>query len=768
MGCAPSSPTPTADVPKQAPVPDPAPDYDAFVKANPGTPLFVTTPSARREIVYAATGSASKPEPGTPTTLLELMEHAKVRHGDSVALAVERSDAILAYDPKSGTPPPAGLPWEQWKKWTWNEYYTDVRRCARGLLRLGGERYQGVCLFGFNAPEWHITQLGANFAGFIPAGLYATDEGPIISFKVRHSNSFVVVVEDAARLAKIQAVLDELPKVKAIVVYSPAYQPPTGVTTLARKDGSTVRLLTFAELLAEGPSDGDLESKLEQIKADIKPEDCSCLIYTSGTTGFPKAVMMSHDNLVFETTAALRMSPELGSGGPDVVLSYLPLSHIAAITIDITMPLTVAAVMPGYGTTCFARSYDLKTGTLGERLRAVRPTLLFGVPRVWEKIEERMKAVGAKTKGLKRAIATWAKATSLERERNLQIGGSGVTPPKYDFYNKLVLSKIKTVLGLDRVRVCASGAAPISVSTLEYFASIGIHINETYGMSECGGAACITNNRHRLWGSVGMAFSGVEVAVLRPETDPADPTKTKYVRAKDAVDVFHPTEEEQGELCYRGRNIMMGYMANPEVEDEADIIKKNRAAIDEFGWLHSGDKGCRSTTGFFRVTGRYKELIIGAGGENIAPVPIEDRFKELCPAVSRALMIGDKRKFNVMLVTLQTEGASGEAKGNGVLTGLAKDVSPSCTTAAEAQSDAAWVKYLTDGLTKLNASRDVVVSDAFKVQKLMVLPFDFSIEGGEYTATLKFRRSFIDEKFKKSIDAMYAGTNDVVVKFVEP
>ena len=214
---------------------------------------------------------------------------------------------------------------------------------------------------------------------------------------------------------------------------------------------------------------------------------------------------------------------------------------------------------------------------------------------------------------------------------------------------------------LDCVKFAFTGAAPISVETLEYFARVGININEVYGMSECTGACTWSTDRAHLWGSCGFAMPGVEVKVFR--CDDADPNKK--TECPPADDVKSPSEESQGELCYRGRNVMLGYMANPDLGPDhvAEIKKKTSDAIDAEGWLHSGDKGCMNTAGMFKITGRYKELLIGAGGENIAPVPVEDAIKKLCPALSNVMMVGDKRPYNCALVTLKCVGATGDSPG---------------------------------------------------------------------------------------------------------
>jgi len=203
---------------------------------------------------------------------------------------------------------------------------------------------------------------------------------------------------------------------------------------------------------------------------------------------------------------------------------------------------------------------------------------------------------------------------------------------------------------------------------------------------------------------------------------------------------------------------MLGYMANPALGEEhmATISKKLAEAIDDEGWLHSGDQGAIDKRGMVKITGRYKELIIGAGGENIAPVPFEDRVKELCPSISNFLMIGDQRKFNVALVTLKAVGATGETPGTDELDGAAKGIDASVTKISEAVKSAAFIKMITEAITACNADGTVCPMNAAKIQKFSILPRDFSVETGELTPTLKTKRAEVSKTFEKTIEAMYA------------
>jgi len=475
---------------------------------------------------------------------------------------------------------------------------------------------------------------------------------------------------------------------------------------------------------------------------------------TSGTTGNPKAVMIHHDGVYCQGVIAAQPLMGLLTGFSDEgarILSYLPLSHIAGGLMDLLLPVFFASVQDKPSTTYFARSYDLKEMTLAARIAFVEPTVFLAVPRVFEKIQARMMGVSATITGLKKTIATWAKGKGLEYARNLQLGGSKAKPWFHGLADKVILSKAREALGLHKCEVFLTGAAPISIETLEYFGALGMQIQNCYGMSESAGITTMTSPARNRFGTVGHQLTGLETKCFKTGPNGENVEVPRCKPGKVA------TEEEQGEICYRGRHIMMGYMANPNFGEEhvTEILEKTRSAIDEYGWLHSGDKGCMDTNGMLRITGRYKELIIGAGGENIAPVPVEENIKQLCPAISNIMMVGDQRKYNVALVTLQAEGSTGEFPGNDNLTGVALAVNPKVKTISAAMNDPAWQKYIQHGIDRTNANPKVCQNNAWKIQRFAILPRDFSIETGEFTATLKLRRSVAEEIWAEQIDSMF-------------
>mmetsp|Transcript_31410 Transcript_31410/g.61216 ORF Transcript_31410/g.61216 Transcript_31410/m.61216 type:complete len:754 (-) Transcript_31410:236-2497(-) len=719
---------------------------DEYVVYPEGAGPFSTVDgTAEVPIRYAKSGLASE-EVAPTTTLTQIFKEACAKKPDKIAMRVERPLPA----PENGVAPPA-LPADQWTSWTYKQYYDDTCKLAKAMVAVGHQVHEAVNIFGFNSPEWFMGQMAAVVVGGKAAGIYPTDTPDQVQFKVTHSHGSIALVEDQNKLKPFLNLADKMPNLKAIVCWACAV-PEGGKIT--RSDGSEIKCYTWDDFmkLADSVEDSVLEERMN----NQKPGHCCTLIYTSGTTGNPKAVMISHDNILFESACVLQILPNCREDKAERVVSYLPLSHVAGLLVDIISPIVSTAKTPSWIEVSFARPYDLKIGSVGDRLRSVKPTLFLGVPRVWEKIAEKMKAIGAQTKGLKKKISTWAKSKGLEHARNCNLGGSGVVPSNYARAEKLVLSKVKLALGLEECKFGFTGAAPIALETLEYFGQLGIQINEVYGMSECTGATTFSTDEAHQWGSCGWEMPGCEVKVFQVNPDDLNDKK----ECDPVEDIFNAPEENQGEICYRGRHIMMGYMANPALGEEhvKEIQKKCDDAIDRDGWLHSGDKGCISVKGMVKITGRYKELIIGAGGENIAPVPIEDTAKQECPAISNIMMVGDKRKFNVALVTLKAEGATGDLPGGDNLTGDALKVTDA-TTISGACKDEAFIKAVTDALVRTNKKAP---NNASAIQKFTILPQDFSVETEELTPTLKLKRGFVEKKHLAFIDSMYESKDTFV------
>jgi len=624
-----------------------------------------------------------------------------------------------------------------------------------------------VNIWGFNSPEWVISALAAMYAGGKSGGLYPTDTNDMAAYKVVHSGGSIVTVDDNAKIDKLAKGLNEreegtgATRIKAFVAWS--HVPAEGATVNINGCGD-VPYLSWQALLAKGNA-AQLNTQLDSRLANIKPGTCAALIYTSGTTGDPKAVMISHDNIVYTSQAGIvevgKASGLFTIAKEERMVSYLPLSHVAGLILDICFQLAAAALGPSWIAVFFARPYDLKAGTIKDRLSAAKPTAFLGVPLVWEKIADGIRAVAANNSETLKKVSGWAKGVVMEHAKNIQLGGSGATVFGHTVAAK-ILTKAKVAVGLDECKYALTGAAPIRVDTLEFFGGLGIFINELYGMSECTGPCTLSTDLAHQWGSCGWAYPGAEVkAFIIDGQDFNKKTECPKAPALDSAE-----EKYQGELCFRGRNIMMGYLACKDLGDAhvEEIQKKTAETIDNDGWLHSGDKGLITSKGMIRITGRYKELIIGAGGENIAPVPIEDSVKKLCDGVAEVMMVGDQRKYNIALLTLKAVGANGESPGTDALDAGAKRVNPEVTTISGAMKDKIWIDVITQAINTTNADGKCCPNQAFKIQKFTILPLGFSEENGELTPTKKLKRKVAEKRYAQMIEKLY-DTSGTYIEF---
>jgi long-chain-fatty-acid--CoA ligase ACSBG len=701
----------------------------------------------------AKSGFASK-EDTPPQTLLGMYKEACAKAGNCVALQVERPC------PTNKTPKSTD---EGWAKWTYTEAFKQAQQFSKAAMSVGTEQFDSVGVYGFNSPEWILSFWGAVFAGAKAVGIYPTDTAKQVAFKLAHSNARVVVLEGAKKVKMVESELGSMPNLNAVVVWGEA--KPCEAIGGGGDDGfpqsdRSVPVYTWEEFLAlsKDTTDADLEERM----GAMEPGHCACVVYTSGTTGNPKGVMLTHDNLQFQAQIVRNVSLRDVTVKHGRSLSYLPLSHIAGTLMDIVYPVAMCAA--GRTHTCyFARPYDLKESLIIERLKYVRPTIFLGVPRVYEKVMEKLQAIGATVTGLKKKLSEAAKSRNKAAAIAGQVGGTGATTCLGNFLNKKVSAKVRGLLGLDKCELFITGAAPMAPHVYEYWGSLGIRILECYGMSESTGLSTANSSDCYLWGTVGYPCEAVEVKVFKIDDEDFNVKK----ECPPAKDFSRPTEEEQGEICFRGRTVMMGYLSNPDMDftdedgnvthtgDVDEIFEKTAGTIDSEGWLHSGDKGTRGTHGMIKITGRYKELIIGSGGENIAPVPIEDSVKKLCPGIANAMMVGDKQKYNVMLVTLKCKGATGELPGTDQLDGPALKIG-TAKTIAEAKKDEAWKAAIQSAIDQTNSNPVICASPPWKVQKWVILDRDFSVETGELTATLKLKRSEACKHFADEIDALYA------------
>jgi long-subunit acyl-CoA synthetase (AMP-forming) len=428
-------------------------------------------------------------------------------------------------------------------------------------------------------------------------------------------------------------------------------------------------------------------SVLDDRIAGLRSDRACTLIYTSGTTGEPKGVMLSHDNVLWMAGAVQR---HYHVTEDDRGISYLPLSHIAEQVVSIFTPMVAGGCMS------FAQSLE----TLGDDLRDVRPTFFFAVPRVWEKIQARMEAAGASASPLRRRLVRWARGVGLVGGRAHQRGEP--LPSGWWLAKRLVFDKVRQRLGFDRTRVFLTSAAPMARSTLDFYLSLGIPILEVYGMSECTGPTTFsTEDRYRT-GSTGWAIPGTELHIA-----------------------------PDGEILFRGPHVFIGYHRN------ADATKE---ALDEAGWLHSGDIGLIDEEGFLYVTDRKKEIIITSGGKNVAPVPIESKLKAI-PGVGQAVVVGDRRKFLSALVVLDPDSVAS----------IAAEIGSDASSVDEAAGCERFRAYFEDRVDSVNAS----LAPYESIRRFAVIGEGLSVENGTLTPTLKLKRRVIHEVFADVIDGFY-------------
>eukprot|EP01062_Namystynia_karyoxenos_P078789 TRINITY_DN8171_c0_g3_i2.p1 TRINITY_DN8171_c0_g3~~TRINITY_DN8171_c0_g3_i2.p1 ORF type:complete len:838 (+),score=242.06 TRINITY_DN8171_c0_g3_i2:85-2514(+) len=787
MGCCGSSPAPLAGPPAGC---GPMCPTKELVQYTPDqlighgkwwtTDRFTTLPPRRAPDPSCVAGQE-------PATLTEVFAMCVKKHGDKPALMVERKA-------DGSSPDGQDQSHKGWQTWTWKQYYDESVNAARGFLALGLQEKGSVCVYGFNSPEWFMAEQGAMFANGAVCGIYPTDKVDNVQYKARHTACNVAVVENEKQLKIFKEAVEDkanggVPTLRAVVLWAPGQTPMQDFTS---SSGQPVRVLSWQQLVKDWAVN-TTPGELEEVQKKIVPGALCGYIYTSGTTGRPKAVMISHDNVAYMARSVEAIAPELATKTQERVISYLPLSHVAGLLMDIAVPMFMTCFNPagGWFTVYFARPTDLSQMTLAARIQDVRPTIFLGVPRVWEKIRDTMiaKAKANKLSPTDQKRVDGAKARGREWALNNQMGGSGKRPGGCidHFIDGKVYAKVKGALGLTDCKFALTGAAPIDDACLGFFGQLGININELYGMSECCGATTASSNRAHVWGSCGFALPGAEVKVFaagehgdcsaeRPKRDTPQYPKSfaELLRTPAAID-----ERYQGEVCYRGRHIMMGYLANPDLGDEhvAEIAKKTAEAIDSDGWLHSGDKGAMDCTGMVKITGRFKEIIIPAGGENVSPVPIEEAVKKdpaVSDLISNVMMVGDKRKYCVALVSLKVVGATGQEPGGQELTAPAREVvkkvGGTATTVPEAMSDPKVIEAIAKAIAGVNKNSAVCPIGAATIKSFTIIPVDFSENGGQLTATLKLKRSVVEAEHpsmvgvKDSVDGVDPGQTGLLYK----
>lgn len=565
---------------------------------------------------------------------------------------------------------------EKWEPITWHEYHEQVRQFAKVLLSLGLAKGGKVAILGFNQLEWVIAAVGTQYAGGVSVGVYTASSKEEVSYVVAHSDAEIVVVENLDRYRKqLRNIRSEFPRIKLIVLMSNEKCDDPGVVGFSSFMG-----------MGKDVSDALLLDRLREIDQN----DVATMIYTSGTTGNPKAVMLSHNAIAW----TVRTAVQAWRCGPwDKAVSYLPLAHVAEQMFTLYAPIDSG--MQSY----FAPSFE----ALKETISDVEPTILFGVPRVYEKMYDGIRAGLAEQPFVNRQLVNYfSRITS----RYYQIRNAGKSPSialkmQYQFGARKIFHELRKKMGFSKTRIFVCGAAPITKEILTFFAGIDMPIYEVYGQSENSGPASFCLPGQTKIGSVGRPVAGSEVRIA-----------------------------EDGEILMKGPHLFSGYYKDEAATKE---VLKN-------GWLYTGDIGEIDRDGFLKITDRKKDLLITAGGKNISPQNLESMLKSL-PYVQSAVVVGDSRKYLCALLSPDVARLKKKAMAMGV----------SSNDTATLVSDKTILAEINDELKKINNR----LAPVEQIKRFQLLSQEFSVESGEFTPTMKVKRKFVNAKFQREIDKLY-------------
>jgi long-chain acyl-CoA synthetase len=552
-----------------------------------------------------------------------------------------------------------------------------VRNVAYGLKTLGIQPGDRVAILSENRPEWAIADFACLTSGVTDVPLYPSLPTEQVGYPLRDSGSVAIFVSTEAQAKKVAAVRGDLPALKTVIAFD-AVAP--GLADMS-----------IADLERQGAA-GDSPTRSSEFRAralQVRPNDVATIIYTSGTTGEPKGVMLSHDN-IYSNVAATRNA--LVMRGDDVSLSFLPLSHILQRMGDYWFLATGTGI-------AYVDSFDLVPLAMSQ----IRPTIAISVPRLYEKMYARVLENALSGGALKKRIFFWARGVA-DRWADEKLAGrepKGLLALQYAVAQRLVFSKLKARTG-GRLRYFVSGGAPLAPEINKFFYAAGLVILEGYGLTETSPVIGVNTPDNFRIGTIGKPIDGVEVKIA-----------------------------EDGEILTRGPHIMLGYYNKPDATADT---------IDAEGWFKTGDIGVIED-GFVRITDRKKDIIVTAGGKNIAPQPIENAVKTN-KYVSQAVMIGDKRKYPVMLVVPNWDNLEKWAKVKNILWTDRAQLLAMPTVHAKMDKE---VRSKFAGLATFETPK-----------KIGLLEHDFSVDSGELTPTLKVKRRVVDRNYKSVIDGLYA------------
>jgi len=577
-----------------------------------------------------------------------------------------------------------------WQEVTCAGYWDTVQTVGHALLALGVQPGDRVAIHSENRREWLYADVAIVAVRAMTVGLYPTNPPPEVGYLLSHSGTKILVAEDQEQVDKALAVLDDCPNLERIV-----YLEPRGI----RHRYENPKLLSWEELLAMGAEHRAAHpGAVAERMAAAEPEDIATLIYTSGTTGPPKGAMLSASNVDF----AIRSLVDGGGftspppGPTDITLSYLPLCHVAERIFTVWFNA-------GAGVTVhFGESIN----TVQQDLREVQPTVLFGVPRIWEKILAGVHIRLTSATRLKRTHARlWLKVADWIGTRLVASGGrhTPATRLVYTIGWLLFYRSLRERIGMRRVRYAASGAAPIAPDVLKFFMGIGVAMHEVYGMTENTAVATANRPGRVRLGTVGEPHDGVELRI----------------------------DAETGEIQTRHPGTFVGYFRDPEA---------TARAMTPDGWLHTGDIGEWVENTHVRITDRAKDIIITSGGKNIAPSEIENALKA-SPFIKEAIVIGDRRAYLTALIGIELDTVGDWAQRRGIGYTTYRDLS-------EKPEVIELVQSIVDRVNARFASVE-------QVKKFRMLPKELDHEDGELTATQKVKRASITELFADQVEELY-------------
>jgi long-chain acyl-CoA synthetase len=569
---------------------------------------------------------------------------------------------------------------DSWRSMTWRQTGERVKAIAAGLLALGLHREERVGILCNTRVEWLLCDLGVLAAGGATTTVYPSSTAEECAFILADSDTRYVFAEDAKQLAKLRAHRKEMPKLTKVILIDGA------------GDGDWV--MTLSELEAKG---GELLAKdpraVDEVVAGIEGKHLATLIYTSGTTGKPKGVRLLHECWAYCADAidACRLW-----GPDDVQYLWLPMSHSFG-----------KVLMAGHIASGSVTAVDGHIPKLIDNLAVVRPTIMAAVPRIFEKVYNKIIEGAHHGPAWKQRVFQWAVQTGKEASKVRQQGREprGLLAWKLKAADRLVFDRIKRLFG-GRVHFFISGSAPLSREIAEFFHACGILILEGYGLTETSAASYVNRPTKFAFGTVGLPMPGTDIK-LAPE---------------------------DSEILIKSPGVMQGYHNLPDATAEA---------LTPDGWLRTGDIGDVDAQGFLRITDRKKDLIKTSGGKYIAPQAIEGKLKANCPFISQVIVHGDKRNFVTALVTLDEEATMKWAKDKG-LNGKGY------TEVVQLPEVKALLSPYFDEVNKTLAKYETV-------KQFAILPEDLSVEQGELTPSLKVKRKVVEKKYAALLDKMYEG-----------